>query len=171
MSSPIEWVPLGRSERRPRAVWLAPLSVVLGSMMTLLPFVATVPFLPPFGLMMLLGWRLGRTDSMRVWASVPLGFFDDMISGQPLGSAMFLWTLCVLVIEVFDTRLVWRDFWQDWLIASGSIAFCLIAGRLVAAPIYAHVDTALLFQIVISAALFPVIARFCTWLDRDTKRR
>lgn len=171
MSSPIEWVPLGRSEKRPRALWLAPLSIVLGSMMTLLPFVATVPFLPPFGLMMLLGWRLVRTDSMKVWAPVPLGFFDDMISGQPLGNAMLLWTLCVLAVDVLDTRLVWRDFWQDWLIASGAIAFCLIAGRLLAAPFYAHVDTAMLFQIAISAALFPVIARFCAWLDRDTKRR
>jgi rod shape-determining protein MreD len=171
MSTPIEWVPLGRSEKRPRAVWLAPLSVVLGSMMTLLPIVATVPFLPPFGLMMLLGWRLVRGDSMKVWMPVLLGFFDDMISGQPLGNAMCLWTLCVLAIDVLDTRLTWRDFWQDWLIAGGSIAFCLIAGRLVAAPFHAHVDTALLFQIVISVALFPMIARFCVWLDRDTKRR
>lgn len=168
---PSDFIPLGRNERKPRAIWLAPLSVVLGSMMTLLPFVTTVPLLPPFGLMMLLGWRLVRGDSMKVWAPVLLGFFDDMVSGQPLGSAMLLWTVCVLIVDVLDTRLVWRDFWQDWLIASGAIAFCLIAGRLVATPFTAHVDTALLFQIVISAALFPVIARFCAWLDRDTKRR
>ena len=171
MRSPVEWVPLGRSEKKPRAIWLAPLSVMLGSMVTLLPFVATVPLLPPFGLMMLLGWRLVRGDSMKVWTPVLLGLFDDMLSGQPIGSSMCFWTLCVLVIDVLDTRLVWRDFWQDWLIASGAIAFCLIAGRLVAAPFYAHVDTALLFQVLISAALFPVIARFCAWLDRDTKRR
>ena len=169
--SPIEWVPLGRSEKRPRAIWLAPLSVALGSMVTLLPFVATVPFLPPFGLMMLLGWRLVRSDSMKVWMPVPLGFLDDVLSGQPLGSAMLLWSLCAIAIDVLDTRLVWRDFWQDWLLASGAIAFCLIAGRLVAAPFYAHVDTALLFQIVIAAARFPVIARFCARLDRDSKRR
>ncbi len=168
---PSDFIPLGRSERMPRAVWLAPLSVMLGSMATLFPIVATVPLLPPFGLMMLLGWRLVRGDSMKVWAPVLLGFFDDMLSGQPLGSAMLLWTVCVLIVDVLDTRLVWRDFWQDWLIAGGAIAFCLIAGRLVATPFTAHVDTALLLQIVISAALFPVIARFCAWLDRDTKRR
>ena len=164
-------LPLGHSDKMPRAVWLAPLSVMLGSMMTLLPIVATVPFLPPFGLLMLLGWRMVRGDSMRVWMPVLLGLFDDMLSGQPLGSAMLLWTLCVLAIDVLDTRLVWRDFWQDWLIASGAIAFCLIAGRLVATPFSAHVDTALLFQALISAALFPVAARLCAWLDRDTKRR
>jgi rod shape-determining protein MreD len=166
-----DFIPLGRSEKMPRAVWLAPLSVVLGSMVTLLPVVTTVPVLPPFGLLMLLGWRLVRGDAMKVWASVPLGFVDDMVSGQPLGSAMLLWTFCVLVIDVLDTRLVWRDFWQDWLIACGALGFCLSVGRLIAAPFTAHVDTALLLQIVISAALFPVIARFCAWLDRDKKRR
>ena len=166
---PIEFIPLGRSEKMPRAIWLAPLSVVLGSMMTLIPIITTVAYLPPFGLMILLGWRLVRGNSMKVWMPVPLGFLDDTISGQPLGSAMLLWTICILVVDVIDTRLVWRDFWQDWLIASGAIAFCLIACRLIAAPFYAHVDTALLFQILISAAFFPVIARFCAWMDRDSK--
>lgn len=48
-----DFLPLGRSEKMPRSVWLAPLSVVLGSLTVLLPIIATVPFLPPFGLMML----------------------------------------------------------------------------------------------------------------------
>jgi rod shape-determining protein MreD len=168
--TPIEFIPMGQSEKPPRAVWLAPLSVMLGSLMTLLPVVAVVPFLPPFGLMVLLGWRMLRGDSMRVWVPVLLGFFDDMVSGQPLGSAMLLWTLCVLAIDVLDTRLVWRDFWQDWLIASGAIGFCLIAGRLVAAPFGAHVDTALLLQILASAALFPLVYRLCAWFDRDVRK-
>lgn len=165
-----DFVPLGQPERRPRAVWAAPLSVVLGSMTTLLPIVSVVPFLPPFGLMLLLGWRLTRGDSMPVWAPVPLGFMDDMFSGQPLGSAMLLWTLCILVVDILDTRLMWRDFWQDWLIASGGIALALSGGRLLALPLGSHVDTALLLQIVISVALFPIIARFCSWVDRDVKK-
>ena len=168
--SPVEFLSLGQSERKPRARWLAPLSVMLGSMMTLIPVITVVPFLPPFGLMLLLGGRTLRPDAMRGWAPVPLGFFDDLLSGQPLGSAMLLWTLCGLMIDVIDTRLVWRDFWQDWLIASGAIGFCLIAGRLVAASFSAHVDTAMLLQILISALLFPLIARLCAWLDRDARR-
>ena len=168
--SGIEFIPMGQSEKPPRAVWLAPLSVMLGSLMTLFPVVAVVPFLPPFGLMVLLGWRMVRGDSMRVWVPVLLGLFDDLASGQPLGSAMLLWTMCVLAIDVLDTRLVWRDFWQDWLIASGAIGFCLLAGRLVAAPIGAHVDTAVLLQIVASAALFPLVYRLCVWFDRDVRK-
>lgn len=169
--SGIEFIPMGRSEKPPRAVWLAPLSVMIGSLMTLLPVIAAVPFLPPFGLMVLLGWRMVRGDSMRVWVPVLLGFFDDVVSGQPLGSAMLLWTVCVLAIDVLDTRLVWRDFWQDWLVASGAIGFCLIAGRLVASPLGAHVDTALLLQVLTSAALFPLIYRLCAWFDNDVRKR
>ncbi len=168
--SPVEYVGLGEAERKPRARWLAPLSVMLGSLVTLLPVVAVVPFLPPFGLLMLLGWRMLRPDAMRVWAPVPLGFFDDLVSGQPLGSAMLLWTLCGLMVDVLDTRLVWRDFWQDWLIVSGAVGFCLIAGRLLAAPFSAHVDTAMLFQILASALLYPLVARICSGLDRDARK-
>jgi rod shape-determining protein MreD len=151
----------------PAAVRLLPAaSVLLASLMTTWPFVATFPILPPLGLMMLLGWRLTRPAVFPIWAPLPLGFFDDLISGQPLGNAMLLWTLCFFMIDLIDHRLVFRDFWQDWLIAAGSIGFCLIVGRLVTAPIGAHVDTVLLLQIVISVMLFPLVARLCAWLDR-----
>ncbi|WP_431470546.1 rod shape-determining protein MreD [Sphingosinithalassobacter sp. LHW66-3] len=168
---PPEFLPLGRTERRHRSDWLAPLSIVVGSLLTLLPLVATFPVLPPFGLLMLLAWRLHRADALRVWAPVPLGFVDDLVSGQPLGSAMLLWTLCFLAIDVLDTRLVWRDFWQDWLMAAGGIGFVLIAGRLLASPFSAHVDTALLMQIIVTTALFPLAYQLALRLDRDSARR
>lgn len=167
MRRPAEFIPLGASEERSRIAWLAPLSVVLGSLVTLLPFVATFPFLPPFGLLILLAWRLTQADAVKVWSVPLLGLTDDMLSGQPIGSAMLFWSLCFILIDVLDTRLVWRNFWQDWLIASGSIAFCLIATRLVAAPLSAHVDTALLLQIIVCSALFPLASRLCLRLDRD----
>ncbi|MBO9712151.1 rod shape-determining protein MreD [Sphingomonas sp.] len=161
-------LPLRRVEERSRARWLAPVTVVAGSLVTVIfPMIATFPFLPPFGLLMLLAWRLHRADTLKVWAPVPLGLVDDLFSGQNLGAAMTFWTLCFIAIDVLDTRLVWRDFWQDWLIASGAVGFCLIAGRLVATPFAAHVDTALLLQIVASAALFPLFFRFVVRLDRD----
>jgi rod shape-determining protein MreD len=163
-----DFLSLGESERPPRARWLAPLSVVLGSLGTLAPVIAVVPVLPPLGLLFLLGWRLTRGDALAVWAAVPLGLFDDMVSGQPPGSAMLLWTLSTLVIDVLDSRLVWRDFWQDWLIAAGATGFCLIAGRFIASPISAHVDTAMLIQLAIAAVLFPAVRRLCAWADSDT---
>jgi rod shape-determining protein MreD len=152
----------------PRSRWLAPLSIGTGSLVTsLIPVVATFPFLPPFGLLMLLAWRLQRPEALPVWATVLLGLFDDIFSGQPIGSAMLLWSVCVVAIDVLDTRLVWRDFWQDWLLASGAVGFCLVLGRFIASPFAAHVDTALLLQIVASCAIYPVMTRICVWLDPE----
>jgi rod shape-determining protein MreD len=145
-------------------------SVLLGSLVTIVPVIALNPVLPPFGLLVLLGWRLLRPELFPIWAAAPFGLFDDLVSGQPLGSAILLWTAAFFAIELFDTRLVWRDFWQDWLIAVGGIAFCLIGGRLIASPIAAHVDTMLLVQILLSVLLFPLIARLVAWLDRKRGR-
>ncbi len=143
------------------------ITVAIGSALTLWPMVASFPVLPPFGLLMLLGWRLTKPESLRIWAPLPLGFFDDLISGQPLGNAMLFWTLCLFMIDLIDQRIVYRDFWQDWLIAGGAIAFCLILGRFVASPISAHVDTALMLQIAVSILLFPLVVRVCTLLSDD----
>jgi rod shape-determining protein MreD len=152
-----------------RSFWrLVPaISVVVGSSLTLWPFVTALPLLPPLGLLMLLGWRLTKPESLRIWAPLPLGLFDDLVSGQPLGSAMLLWTLCFFMIDLVDQRVVFRDFWQDWLIAAGSISFCLILGRLVASPLVAHVDSVLIVQIAVSILLFPLAARICVLLDRE----
>lgn len=165
MSTPLK----GAYDEEPAIGWRKAVpagTIMLGSLVTIWPMVASFPFLPPFGLLLLLGWRLARPGVLAIWAPLPLGFFDDLLSGQPMGSAILLWQLCFIVIDLIDHRLVFRDFWQDWLIASGAIAFCLIAGRLVATPLGAHVDTVLLVQIMISVMLFPLAARLAVWLDR-----
>jgi len=46
--------------RKLRARLTPTLSVLIGSAMTLAPIIADAPMLPPFGLMMLLAWRLMR---------------------------------------------------------------------------------------------------------------
>lgn len=144
---------------------LAPLSVMAGSLLTIWPYVATFPVLPPLGLMILLAWRLRRPDALAVWAPLPLGLFDDLLSGQPIGSAMLLWTLCFFSIDLMERRLMLRDFWQDWLVAAGGIATCLMLGRLLASPLAAHVDTVLLVQIVVSVLLYPIAAGIVGRLD------
>jgi rod shape-determining protein MreD len=141
-------------------------TVVAGSLITILPTIGSVGLMPPFGLLMLIGWRLSRMESLPIWAPLPLGLIDDLLSGQPTGSAMLLWTLCFLAIDIVDQRLVWRDFLQDWALAAGSVAFCLIATRFFASPIGAHVDTVLIGQILVSTLLYPLIARLCAWIER-----
>ncbi len=137
-----------------------------GSLVTIFPVAATLPLLPPFGLLMLLAWRLLAPLALRRWAPALLGLFDDCLSGQPLGSAMLLWTLSFFMIDLFDQRTIFRAFAQDWLIAAVAIAICLVGGRLFATPLGGHVDSVLVAQIAVSILLFPFAARIVAWVDR-----
>ncbi|HEX8382470.1 MAG TPA: rod shape-determining protein MreD [Sphingomonas sp.] len=144
-----------------------PWATVLGaSALTAVPVVATLPLLPPLGLLMLLTWRLLARFALRRWAAAPLGFFDDLVSGQPLGSAVLAWSLCFLVIDLVEQRFPDRDFGQDWLIAAGLVAATLLLGRLVAAPLAAPVAPVLAVQIAVSVLLFPLFVRIVAWIDR-----
>ncbi len=164
--SDLEYRPFAPTLPQGRARALPMATVAAASLLTAAPLVATAPLLPPFGLLVLLAWRLLARHALRPWSAAPLGLFDDLVSGQPLGSAVLLWSVAFLGIEVVEQRLVFRDFWQDWMIAAGALAFCLIGGRAIAAPFGAHVDTALMLQLVAAALLFPLAARFVAWLDR-----
>ena len=76
------------------------LTVMAGSLVTIIPVIATIPLLPPFGFVMLLAWRLLARFAFRPWAAAPLGFFDDLVSGQPLGSAVLMWSLAFVAIDM-----------------------------------------------------------------------
>ena len=144
--------------------------VIAGSLVTTLPFIAPAPVLPPCGLLMLLAWRLLSRFALRPWAAAPLGFIDDLLSGQPLGSAVLLWSLALLLIDLIEQRLVFRDFWQDWVIATGLIAFCLVGGRFLATPLSAPIDGAVAVQVAASALLFPVATRIVALLEAKRDR-
>lgn len=151
---------------RTRARALPWATVMAGSLATIVPTIATLPLLPPFGLLMLLAWRLLAPLALRRWAPALLGLFDDCLSGQPMGSATLLWTLSFFLVDLFDQRTIFRAFAQDWLIAAVAIALCLVGGRLLATPIGGHVDSMLLVQIAVSILLFPFAARMVAWVDR-----
>lgn len=157
--------PLGAALAPGRARALPPATVLAGSTLTALPFVATGPILPPFGLLMLMAWRLLAPHALRRWAPAVLGFYDDLVSGQPLGSAVLLWSLAFFLVDLVEQRLMFRDFWLDWLIATAAVGLCLVGGRYAASPLGAHVDAMLAVQVVAAALLFPAVARFCGWLD------
>lgn len=142
-------------------------SVMLASLAPLIPYVATAPVMPPFGYMMLIGWRLLRNDLWPVWAALPLGFFDDLFSGAPLGSAMALWTISFIVIDMIDQRFVWRDHWQDWSIAAAAIALYLMSALAFANITGGGTPLALLSpQVALSVFIFPMITRITAMLDR-----
>lgn len=161
-----------RSDRELRVVQvrgqvLPVISTLLGSAMTLLPMIAATPVLPPFGLLMLLSWRLLRPELWPIWIGVPLGLADDLLSGQPLGSAMLLWTIALLVIDQFDRRILFRDYWQDWLIAALAIIICLVGGVFTANAAGGNAELELIVpQLLTSIIVFPIVARLCAMLDR-----
>jgi rod shape-determining protein MreD len=142
-------------------------TTMIGSMATLLPIIASAPLLSPFGLIMLLAWRLRHRTLWPVWIGLPLGLWDDIFSGQPLGSSMLLWTVVMLGLDVIDRRMVWRDFWQDWGLAAAIIALTLLGGLGIANWTGGNTSpTIILPQIIISIALFPLFARICAMIDR-----
>lgn len=148
------------------------LSVIIASFITTLPIIANAPLLPPLGLMMLLSWRLMRSDVWPIWIGIPLGFVDDLVSGQPVGSAVALWTILMLAIDMVDRRIVWRDYWVDWMIGGFAILFALIGGALLARV--GNVGTLIMLigpQWLISLFMLPLFMLLVARLDAWRLRR
>ena len=110
------------------------ISTMAGSLAVLAPTIATEPLMPPFGLMVFLGWRLLRGNIWPLWMGLPLGLWDDLFSGQPIGTAMCGWTAIMLVLDNLDRRTPFRDHRQDWVLAGllmgGYLLFALVIARI-----------------------------------------
>lgn len=142
------------------------IATLAGSATAAVPAVAPAPMWPPLGLLVLLAWRLLRPEIWPVWIGVPLGLADDLLTGQTLGTGMVTWTLCLLLIDAVEGRLLWRDYWQEWVLAALLIAFAVWGAWAIArftgglAPARALVP-----QVVISILCFPAVGRVCATLD------
>lgn len=142
-------------------------SIALGSLLVLLPVIATVPILPPFGLLMIIAWRLLRADLIAPWAGIPLGLVDDLFSGAPLGTAMAGWTIALLIIEAVDQRVLFRDMWQDWAIAAGLVALELLLGWALGSLVGGvPAPWVLVPQWLCAVLCYPLAMRCAAWLDR-----
>lgn len=142
-------------------------SILVGSLVPIFVVATALPMVPPLGYLMLLAWRLVRPGLLPVWAGVPLGLFDDLFSGQPLGFAFFAWSATMLLIEAVEIRFPWRAFWQDWLTASILIFSYLVFGWLLSgATPNIHSLVAMVPQLLLTVLLFPLTARFVSLLDR-----
>ena len=142
-------------------------SILLASWIPTLFVTSSMPLLPPFGFLFLVGWRLMRPGTLPSWAWFPLGAFDDLFSGQPFGSAILLWSVALLAFEWFESRFPWRGFLQDWLassIACGSyvVLAALVSGVAPSMPILVAIAP----QLLLSMALYPIIAAMVATFDR-----
>jgi len=158
---------INRTHSRLLAYGVPWLSIMVGSLAPWLPVIAPAPVLPPFGFLMLLGWRFVRPGLLPLWAGLPLGLFDDLYSGQPLGSGILLFSLALLVVELVEIRFPWRSFLLDWLAAVGLLLFYLAAAALLSGAALTLVQLKVILpQLLLSAVLFPIVSRMVAVLDR-----
>lgn len=143
------------------------LTIMLASVLPGWLMIASAPVMPPLAFLVFVAWRQLRPGLLPIWSGLPLGFFDDLFSGEPFGSAVLLWSVVMIVLEIIETRLPWRNFLTEWLVAIGLIlayiVFCLALTDLTGpgTPLQIVVP-----QIVISVLAYPLIGRFVAVADR-----
>nr|WP_137678484.1 rod shape-determining protein MreD [Parerythrobacter lutipelagi] len=149
-------------------VFLVPIiSTMLASLVPVFFISGALPYIPPLGFMVLMSWCFVRPGIFPVWIGFPLGLFDDLFSGQPFGSAILLWSVAMIAIEIIEARFPWRNFLQDWLTLTGFLAVYIFATAILSGTdLDWPVLLALLPQILISIILLPVLARMVARLDR-----
>jgi rod shape-determining protein MreD len=142
-------------------------TIMLASLLPLLLVADSMPVLPPLGFLMLVGWRLMRPGLLPSWAGLPLGAFDDLVSGQPFGSAVLLWSIAMLAIEWLESRMPWRGFWQDWLVAAvAASAYILVSSAVSGAKLNLALAGVVLPMIGLALILIPALAGMIAWFDR-----
>ena len=142
-------------------------TTVAASMLVLLPVVVNAAYVPDLGYIVFICWRLLRPEMWTARTTLPLGLFNDLVAGHPLGQSMALWTLTLLVLDFVETRAVFRDFWMDWLLASVLILFNTFGSWLVALMMGSRTSVVVLWpQLALSILAYPVIARLIVFLDR-----
>jgi rod shape-determining protein MreD len=142
-------------------------TIMLASLTPLLPVIAPAPILPPFGYLLLLAWRMDRPGLLPMWAGLPLGLFNDLYSGQPLGSGILLFSLSMIALELLELRFPWRNFWQDWAIAALFMPVYLLVGAFLSGSSISVTQLPLLIpQLLLSIIVFPIVAKMVSLLDR-----
>ena len=150
-----------------RALAVPYVTIMLGSLMPILFVADVMPVVPPLGFLFLLCWRIMRPGLLPLWVGVPLGAFDDLFSGQLFGSAILLWSLTMIALELIETRFPWRGFFQDWFTAGLAIIVYLFAAMLLSgASLTPFLLIAAIPQALLSVLLYPIFARMVAWLDR-----
>ena len=92
--------------------------MVAASLLLALPIVSTSGWYPDFGYLFLLAWRLLRADPWPPWWAAPLGFVNDLFTGNPVGFSIALWSATMLALDLIDRRTMWRDYWIEWGLAA-----------------------------------------------------
>ncbi|HEY0113827.1 MAG TPA: rod shape-determining protein MreD [Allosphingosinicella sp.] len=143
------------------------LSTFAASLVDLLPIVVSWTIVPDFAFLVLIAWRLLRPEIWQAHMALPLGLFNDLIAGHPIGQSMAIWTMTFLILDLVDSRVGWRDYWMDWLFASLAILFNGLGAWYIARLMGSVTPLGLLApQIALSIFAYPIVARLVIGLDR-----
>jgi rod shape-determining protein MreD len=153
--------------KKARRQYVPVASTIAAASLSLLPIVANAPISPDWGFMVLLAWRLLRPEMWPATIALPLGLYSDLISGHALGQSMALWTATLLILDIVDSRAMYRDYWMDWLLAVVLLLLYIAGGWAVAGMMGSRVEFAVLGpQIAFSVLAYPLVARLVVGLDR-----
>ena len=143
------------------------LSTLAACLIDALPIVAQAPLIPDFAFLTLIAWRLLRPEMWLAHMALPLGLFNDLVAGHPIGQSMALWTMFFIIFDIIDSRVLFRDYWMDWLIASVAITAYIFSDWYVGTLMGNEANfSVMLPQLGASILAFPVVARFVLSLDR-----
>lgn len=159
----------GALDRRPKKLARAipALSVALASLVSLLPIVAEVGWMPDTGFLLLLAWRLLRSDAIPAWWAAPLGLWNDLVLGLPIGFSVAVWTGAMILLDLSDRRTMWRDYWVEWLLAALLLFLAELFRREVDAAMGApYPFVTILAPLAIAILTFPLAAFVASALDR-----
>jgi rod shape-determining protein MreD len=143
------------------------LSTMAAVLLALLPIVARMPLVPDLGFLALITWRLLRPEIWKAQTALGIGLFNDLMAGHPLGQSMLLWTLAFLALDLVDTRLGFRDYLMDWLLASSLVIFQSVGAWYIALLMGSDVRFAVMVpQLALGILAYPLVARLVLALDR-----
>lgn len=142
-------------------------TILLASYFQSVPIATAGPILPPIGFLVMLAWRLLRPGTLPVWTGIIFGLWDDLFSGQPLGSGILLFSSAMLAIEIVDIRFPWRGFAQDWLVAAIiTVVYLIIATLISGSKLSLPLAAVVMPQLLLSIIAYPFIAFIVSRLDR-----
>ncbi len=152
---------------RPAAQFIPAASVVVASFLAALPIIAAKGWFPDFGFLVLIAWRLLRSDVWPAWWAAPLGFINDLLTGAPIGFSVTLWTAAMLALEIVDRRTMWRGYWLEWALAVLLLLAVEAAEWRLAQMMGASMPfVSILPPLLICAFAFPIVAWTVASLDR-----
>jgi rod shape-determining protein MreD len=142
-------------------------SVVVASLLSALPIISATGWYPDSGFLVLIAWRLLRSDPWPAWWAGPLGLVNDLFTGNPVGLSVALWSATMIALDLIDRRTMWRDYWIEWGLAAMLLFVNVTVQWQVARLQDANVPyNAMLPSLAIAIFVFPLAAWLVARIDR-----